>query len=280
VTPDRGAVPEDGEAEDAPESLGEFLRLLDLEELDTDLYRAHNPHHVAGRHRLFGGQVAAQALRAATLTVVDRLPHSLHGYFLRPGRSDLPTILRVDRDRDGRSVSARRVTAVQDGQAIFTLSASFTTGSEGPALSPTLPDGTPRPEEVAPVRLAEHGGMFELRPVAPAREKGLADVYWARATVSLPDDELLHACVLTYLSDLGVPQGDLGDQLRDLQAPSVDHAVWFHRHVRLDDWVLFTMRALATRAGRHLYTGSIFGVDGTLGATMFQECLLRPRPRP
>jgi acyl-CoA thioesterase-2 len=268
------------EREDGPETVGELLELLDLEVLDRDLFRAHNPSHTEGRLRLFGGQVAAQALRAATLTVGDdRLPHSLHGYFLRPGRTDLPTILRVDRDRDGRSLSARRVTALQDGQVIFTMSSSFEVGGAGPELDPGLPSGTPPPDDVveSPPGTA-HSDLFEIRPVSGRQHHGLADVYWCRARASLPDDPLIHACVLAYLSDMGVGQGELAPQLRELQSPSVDHAVWFHRDARLDEWVLFAMRPISAQAGRGLYTGSIHTADGRLAATMIQECLFRPLP--
>jgi len=266
--------------EEAPETVRELLDLLELEQLDTDLFRAHNPSHVEGRHRLFGGQVAAQALRAATLTVPDdRLPHSLHGYFLRPGRSDMPTIVRVDRDRDGRSISSRRVTAIQAGQVIFSMSASFQSDDRGPEFGPGLPADAPRPEEAGDTRIGPFQPLFEIRPVGEHdAAPGLNDTFWARAGVSLPGDPLVHACVLTYLSDMGVGRGELASALREHQSASVDHAIWFHRHVRLDDWVLFSMRPVSAQSGRLLYTGTFHGVDGTFAATMIQECLARPMP--
>lgn len=265
--------------EEPPSSLGEFLELLELEELDKLLYRAHNPERYSNRFRLFGGQVAAQALRAATLTVEDgRLPHSMHGYFLRPGRTDRPTIMRVERDRDGRSVSARRVTAIQDGEAIFTMSASFHNPGEGPVFHPGIPDGTPRPEDCDAIDAFGHPGMFELRPIGRRGRSGLGDSFWAKADVTLPDDPVVHACVLTFLSDMGIPEADIAGQLEEFQSPSVDHAVWFHRHIRMDDWVLFTMHMLSAGSGRGLYRGSLYSADGVLGATMVQEALFRPIP--
>src|SRR5258705_9019947 len=151
---------------------------------------------------LYGGQVAAQAFRAATFTVPEgRMPHSMHGYFLRAGRSDMPTVLRVDIDRDGRSFSARRVTALQDGEAIFTMSASFQVQAEGFEHQVPLPD-VPAPDDLPGLTGVQwgHHGMFDLRPVAPQDEERRMplDVYWVRSPQRLPDDPLLHACVLTY----------------------------------------------------------------------------------
>jgi acyl-CoA thioesterase-2 len=273
---------EDPEAREAgPESVGELLRLLDLELLDRDLYRAHNPVDPV-RRRLFGGQVAAQALRAATHSVSpDRLVHSLHGYFLRPGRTDMPTILHVDRDRDGRSLSARRVTAVQSGEVIFTLSVSFQVSEAGPEFQSRLAAEIPRPEDLGGqvFDLGRHHRLFEMRAVTELNSHGLPDVYWARSRSPLPEDPFVHACVLTYLSDMGVGEGELRPHVDLMQRPSVDHAVWFHRPCRMDDWVLFSMRPLSAQAGRCLYTGEFHSLGGELVATMVQECLLRPLPR-
>jgi acyl-CoA thioesterase-2 len=262
--------------ESTPETVGALLELLDLERLDRDLFRAHNLSYPR-RRRLFGGQVAAQALRAATMTVDDdRTPHSLHGYFLRPGRSDLPTILHVARDRDGRSVSARRVTAIQEGQVIFTLSSSFQARAEGPELNPSPDSQIPLPDEAgAPLKVEAHLGLFDIRPVTEAHQHGLPDIYWARSADPLPDDPLIHVCVLTYLSDMGVGEGELSARVAGMDKPSVDHAVWFHRPARLDEWTLFAMRPLSAQAGRGLYTGAFYTTSGTLIGTMIQECLFR-----
>ncbi|HEX9504895.1 MAG TPA: acyl-CoA thioesterase domain-containing protein, partial [Acidimicrobiia bacterium] len=269
----------DGSERPAPAAAHDLLDLLELETLDVDLFRAHSPSHTAGWGRLFGGQVAAQALRAAMLTVdADRFPHSLHGYFLRPGRSDMPTIVHVDRDRDGRSVSSRRVTATQTGHVIFSMSASFQVADSGPELQPAIPDGIPEPDDAGESQLIDIY-PFEIRPVSRQHPPlSLPDVYWARSAVPLPDDPLIHACMLTYLTDMGVGEGVLAPELFDTLQPSIDHAVWFHRPIRLDEWTLFAMRPLSAQGGRLLYTGVAHGGDGTLAATMIQECLVRPLP--
>jgi acyl-CoA thioesterase-2 len=268
--------------QERPETTGELVELLDLEVLDRDLYRAHSARHQPNRHRnhLFGGQVAAQALRAATLTVdEDRYPHSLHGYFLRAGRSDLPTILRVDRDRDGRTVSARRVTALQDGEVIFTLAVSLSVPGTGLEFEIPLPDDTPRPDDLPAAIVPGAHPAFEILPLGPTSELkgGLADHYWARPLEPLPDDALLHAGVLTYLSDMGVGEGSLAPEVSHLLKPSVDHAVWIHRPARMDDWVLVSFEPVSAQAGRLLYRGSFHTLEGSLIASIAQECLLRTR---
>jgi acyl-CoA thioesterase-2 len=270
--------------EERPESVPELLDLLELEKLDRNLFRGHNPRERSGRgFHLFGGQVAAQALRAASLTVPEgRLPHSMHGYFLRSGRSDIPTILQVDADRDGRAISARRVAAVQDGEVIFTLSASFEQVHEGPEFQPTeLPD-VPMPEDL-PEREAMgfgHQGMFDMRPISkfPAEGAwGLLDALWARTRDPLPDDPLVHACVLTYLSDIGSGLSELMHTSAH-GGPSLDHCMWYHRHIRVDEWVRFMMTPQSASHGHGLYSGALYSRDGVLGATIMQEHLLRPRP--
>lgn len=188
--------------------------------------------------------------------------------------------MRVDVDRDGRNVSARRVTAIQEGEVIFSLSASFQTAGDGPELDHGLPEGTPDPESITqlPPGFMGPGGPFEIRPVSESPGRGFGDTYWARTRLPMPDDPALHACVLSYLSDLGTGLGELRAQVQGMQNPSLDHAVWFHRHIRMDDWVLFDMRPLSAHGGRCLYTGALYGRDGTHGATIVQECLFRPIP--
>ncbi|MCW2621237.1 MAG: tesB, partial [Frankiales bacterium] len=187
-----------------------FLDVLDIEELDTDLYRSRLVFE--DRWPLYGGQVAAQALKAAGLTVTpDRLPHSLHGYFLRGGDAAKPTILRVERDRDGRSYSARRVIAIQGGEVIFNMSASFHVAEEGPDVTVAAAPSAPPPEG-----LPEHNMSrlysFEARE-APSDyvDSPHPTRIWARATIPLGDDHLTHACALTYLSDLSTGLGGLSD---------------------------------------------------------------------
>jgi acyl-CoA thioesterase-2 len=255
-----------------------LLDLLALEELDRDLYRS--TVLVRDRFPLYGGQVAAQALRAAGATVPEgRLPHSLHGYYLRSGDAGRPVIFRVDRDRDGGSFSARRVVAVQGGGVVFSMAVSFAAPGDGPDRSPqpvadvVPPDGLP----VHP--LIRVLGLTARRPPQPLSEEHHPTRFWARSRVALPDDPLLHACVLTYLSDYGTGLSVLADD--DVApGPSLDHAVWFHRPARADDWVLMDMAPGSVAAGRGYYTGSISTVDGTLAASFAQESLFRRGPNP
>ncbi|WP_234971542.1 acyl-CoA thioesterase [Jatrophihabitans endophyticus] len=265
----------------------DLLSLLDLERVDADLFRADCvfveqwDERIGAPASLYGGQVAAQALRAAGATVDrERVPHSLHGYFLRRGDARVPTVYKVERDRDGGSFSARRVAAVQNGEVVFTMSASF-----------QVPDGQPvdqverMPTVERPERLPETGlyrlvsttgrlpaAPFGDRPAYPTR-------FWARVTQPLPPDPLLHACALTYLSDIST--GVLPSPDRTL-APgaSVDHAVWFHTGVDMNDWVLTDYVPRITGHGRGWYTGSLFDPAGTLVASVAQEALFRAVARP
>jgi acyl-CoA thioesterase-2 len=263
--------------------VADLVTLLDLEELDRDLYRGRNADHGEPRWSLYGGQVAAQALRAASRTVPDdRVPHSLHGYVLRPGLPDHPVIYRVDRDRDGGSFSARHVRAVQHGEVIFSALASFKVPDPGPTYEQPPWRDVPPPEEVPP---SGWDALVETRDVT-TREyfgHGVTDSLWCRVPVPLPDDPVLHACVLTYLSDYGggfvlldVPDLPLG-------GPSIDHVIWFHEPVRADQWILVDLRPERASDARGTYLGTLRTVDGTLAAVFAQECLLRfPRgaPRP
>jgi acyl-CoA thioesterase II len=271
-----------GEAES--HDVAELLRVLDLEELDRDIFRAANPRSDARRPRLFGGQVAAQAARAASLTVPsDRTLHSLHGYFLRAGRADRPTILHVDRDRDGRSFSARHVAARQDGEVIMSVLASFHIDEEGREFqTPAMIDTVPPPEAVpAPEPPSLHHTIFDLRLLgrgAPIGAfTGSPHRFWARARGELPDDRLLHACVLTYLSDIGTGLAKLPDD-PPWSGPSLDHAVWFHRRARMDDWVFVELVPAAAAGARGFYTGTVHDRTGTLLATIAQEHVMRPHP--
>jgi acyl-CoA thioesterase-2 len=256
--------------------------VLDLEELDRDIFRGLNPAGDVKRPRLFGGQVAAQAARAASLTVPDdRSIHSLHGYFLRAGQADRPTILHVERDRDGRSFSARHVAARQDGKVIMSLLVSFHVDEEGPEYqSVGLPDGVPQPEDVAPpAGWFPHQSVLDLRITGTGRARGKwggpPHQFWARARGPLPDDRLLHSCVLTYLSDVGtgLEKVELDDPW---WGPSLDHAVWFHHPARLDDWVLVDLVPAAAAGARGFYTGTVHDRTGRLVATIAQEHVMRP----
>jgi acyl-CoA thioesterase-2 len=254
------------------------LDVLSLERIDRDLYRSTLlfPDPLP----LYGGQVAAQALLAAGGTVdPDRLPHSLHGYFLRNGDAAQPTIFRVDRDRDGRSFSARRVVAVQGGEVIFNMSASFQTPGAGPDHDMLEAVDTEWPEESAPLELTRLFSIEARVPRQPFPDAAWPSRFWARASVQLPEDRLLNACVLTYLSDISSGLSALADDVA-APGPSLDHAVWFHRAARLDEWVLMDMRPGTVGGGRGWYTGSISSVDGAHVASFVQETLFRPGPNP
>lgn len=255
----------------ATSDAGDVVSILALEQIEQDLYRAN--YVVREDRPLFGGQVAAQALAAAGATVPpQRLPHSLHGYFLRPGDSHRPTLFQVERDRDGRSVSARRVVAIQSGQVIFNMAASFQQPQAGLEAQVTV-----MPEVAPPLDLPPHTfprqPAFDVRVVATGPEEAPYPTrFWARCPVGLPPDDLLHACVLTYLSDASTGVVDhLGRDWRP--AASLDHALWLHRPVALDDWVLVDLVGHVLTGGRGLYTGAVFSVDGTLAATVTQEMI-------
>jgi acyl-CoA thioesterase-2 len=258
----------------------DLLALLQLEYLDRDLYRGRSDD-VYGA--LYGGQVAAQALLAAAATAgEDRVPHSLHSYFLRRGDAAAPVILRVDRDRDGRSYSARRVTAVQDGAVIFNLSASFHVPEDGPDEQVPSAPTVGAPEDARPSRLMmAHLSSFEMRlPPQPRADQVLPTRGWFRPTVELPDDPKVHFAALLYLSDTftGLWRLPIADGHGGLT--SLDHAVWFHRPFRFDDWVLMDMEAVSVAGGRGLYLGHFFDRAGRLLATMTQESLFRPGASP
>lgn len=253
--------------------------LLDLERVDRDLFRGRNANF-GPRRTLYGGQVAAQCLIAAAATVEDgRLPHSLHGYFLRAGRSDLPVILEVDRDRDGRSFSARHVNAVQEGEVIFSMVTSFHSESEQ-ADDDGVFDDAPRREVPEPAA-TPRGGYNPLLEVHEVTRtdflKGVfTDCVWVRSITPLPDDPLVHRAALTYVSDIGSGFGQKPPKLVGRGGPSIDHSMWFQEPIRADDWVLVDLRPVKARSARGCYEGSLRGPDGALGATLYQEHLLLP----
>jgi acyl-CoA thioesterase-2 len=253
--------------------------LLDLEVLDTNLYRGQNERGARERFSLYGGQVAAQALRAAGLTVApERMPHSLHGYFLRRGRVDRPVIYHVDRDRDGGSFSARHVRAVQDGDVIFSMLASFHEHEDAVAFDAVATRGG-TPPEMLPVRPSPL--LVEAREVTPTRiadgQVRHSDLLWVRAVTPLPDDPMVHACALTYVSDLGSGFGQVRVAGLPAGGPSIDHSLWFHEPIRADEWMLLELWPLKAASARGVYGGSLRAEDGRLGVVITQEMLLRER---
>lgn len=284
-----------------PQSLDELVALLDLEMLEDGLYRGRQPN--TSLQRVFGGQVAGQALAASNGTVeAERLVHSLHAYFLRPGDPNVPILYDVERTRDGRSFSTRRVVARQHDRPIFYMSASYQAPEEGlehqdpmpaappPADCPELGDvlstltGRPRDEwdrEWAALDVRYAGDSREGGALRDPEHPALARV-WLRAAGTLPDDPRLHAAVLAYASDLTllgasvVPHGIyIGDPR--LVPASLDHAMWFHRPFRVDEWLLYDQVSPSASGGRGFATGRLFAADGRLVASVVQEGMVRLR---
>jgi acyl-CoA thioesterase II len=280
-----------------------LVSILDLEQLEVNLFRGQSPKD--RWQRVFGGQVIGQALVAACRTVEGRGPHSLHAYFVLPGDPKAPIIYEVERTRDGRSFSTRRVKAIQHGAAIFSLSASFHTAEEGEEHQFAMPD-VPMPEDLKPeaeVRAELRPDMpedmksyfarerpIEIRPVELERYTGASQRegkfhVWMRATRALPDDPVIHQCVLAYASDMtlldaaNLPHGrSFFDQ--SVQAASLDHAMWFHRPFRADDWLLYAHDSPSGQGSRGFTRGSIYTRQGALVASVSQEGLLRTRRKP
>ncbi|HYC01041.1 MAG TPA: acyl-CoA thioesterase II [Candidatus Limnocylindrales bacterium] len=278
--------------------LDEVVSLLDVEELEVNIFRGYSPEE--DRPRVFGGQVAAQSLMSAARTVpADRRVHSLHSYFLRPGDMHAPILFLVDRIRDGKSFTTRRVVAVQHGEAIFNMAASFQVAEQGVEHSlemPAAPDPESLPTQAQ--RLAAFDRKLPRRAIEPRAidmrwcdppgwkpnkgEEGRAMV-WMRADGRLPADSLLHTCVLVYASDYtltetvmrphGVHWSDHG-----VMAASLDHAMWFHRDFAVDDWWLYVEDSPAASGARGLARGVIFDRAGRLCCSVAQEVLLRVPP--
>ena len=287
----------------ATTAVQDLLHLLDLERLDVDLFRGSSPQ--VGWQRVFGGQVIGQALVAAVRTVEGRPPHSMHAYFLLPGDPKVPIIYDVDRIRDGKSFTTRRVTARQHGHPIFSMLVSFHT--DEPSLEhqakmldvpppESLPSETEIREKILPTmpdpvrRYYERERPIELRPVE--FERYLGKKYpdgrfnlWMRTTGRLPDDPAIHQCVLAYASDMGlldtalVPHGRTLFE-KEFMAASLDHALWLHRPFRADEWLLYAQDSPNLHGSRGFGRGLIFTRDGTLVASVAQEGLVRQRRAP
>jgi acyl-CoA thioesterase-2 len=281
-------------------SLDRLLELLDLEQIEVNIFRGVSPEERV--QRVFGGQVAGQALVAAGRTVpADRAVHSLHAYFIRPGDPSVPLVYTVDRVRDGRSFTTRRVSAIQHGKVIFTLSASFQIPEPGPEHADPMPDA-PRPEDVEPNRdrlIRYFGGPeqtpreflenpIDLRSVGPLSMEANRDpslrttrnMVWLRVNGDLPDDPLLHVCLMTYASDMTLLDPVLlghGLSWTDghTTGASLDHAMWFHRPFRADQWLLYAQESPIAFGARGLARGEVFTAEGDLVVSVVQEGLIR-----
>jgi acyl-CoA thioesterase-2 len=274
----------------ARDPLAGLLRRLDLEPLDRDLYLGGTG---GGQGRLFGGLVAAQSVVAAGRTVAEGALHSLHAYFLRPGRHRVPIRFVVDRIRDGRTFTTRRVVAHQGGEAIFNLAASFARPESGISHQDAMPDA-PAPdglEDWEDVRARTLGSPAQRRPDGPV-EIRVCDPddpdpavkqtpykrIWMRPRGPLPEDPLVHAAVLVYASDrtlLSTAARPHGLSWGRRRAASLDHAVWIHRPLRFDDWLLYVSESPVAFAARGLVLGAIYQRDGVRAASVAQEGLIR-----
>jgi acyl-CoA thioesterase II len=285
-----------------PSAIETLLTTLDLEALEVNLFRGRSPQ--VTWQRVFGGQVIGQALVAAcrTVDVAERPPHSLHAYFLLGGDPKVPIVYDVDRIRDGKSFTTRRVVAIQHGQPIFSMAVSFHRDEPGLSHQAQMPD-VPKPEDLPseaeirervmplmpdPVRrYYERERPIELRPVEYSRYLGKPVTdgrfnIWIRTTGKLPDEPAIHQCVLAYASDMTLLDTALiphGRSVFDktIMAASLDHALWFHRPFRADDWLLYAQDSPNLSGSRGFSRGLIFARDGTLVASVVQEGLLRER---
>ncbi|MEU5878814.1 acyl-CoA thioesterase domain-containing protein [Spirillospora sp. NPDC047279] len=250
--------------------------MLDLQRIDGDLFEARWAD--MRRERLFGGQVAAQSLRAAGLTVDGGRPvHSLHCYFIRPGRTSEPLRFDVRRTRDGRTFSTRHVTASQEGKPIFEAIASFHDPEPGVEWQPDPPAGMPPADGLAPLETPWLPPEVDIRPVRPPGDFPIGHPFWVRVPEPPGADAAVHACALTYLSDYGAVNAARppDDATRYGMRLSLDHTLWFHRPPRVGGWLLYTMGPAGNGGGRGLAHGAFHTPDGTLVASVAQEALLR-----
>jgi acyl-CoA thioesterase-2 len=281
------------------DAVPELVRLLDLERIEVNLFRGISPDD--GMKRVFGGQVIAQALVAAYRTVENRVCHSLHAYFIRPGDPTVPILYEVDRARDGKSFTTRRVVAIQHGEQIFNMTASFQVVESGLEHQFEMPN-VPPPEELPDMlevlrpmvdrlpervkRFVEKPRPFEFRMVqplpdliAPSKHPPARQV-WLRLPDRIPDDESLHRRLLAYVSDYYLldtavlPHGMSFLSAKAVMA-SIDHAMWFHRPLRVDEWLLYALDSPSSSGARGFGRGSVFSRDGRLVASTAQEGLIR-----
>lgn len=284
----------------AQASVDELIDVLDLDEsaarTTEDIFTGRS--HSMPTGRIYGGQVLGQSLLAAERTLsAGRAAHSMHGYFLRPGDSTQGVTISVDRIHDGRSFSTRRAQAYQNGVPIFSMIASFQDEAPGLEHAAPMPEGVPPPEDLAPdVQLmgGAHPGavrMLAERPVdirhvedpiylPGERARSAQQAVWMRLRAPLPDDQTLHRAALAYLSDMTIQESILRAHgvhwsTPGLRVASLDHAMWWHRPARVDEWMLFVQESPTARGGRGLATGRIYTREGVLAASVTQEIMIR-----
>lgn len=282
-------------------NIEELIPILDLEQIEENIFRGES--HFMGSPRVFGGQVLAQTLRAAQLTVPDdRHIHSLHGYFILPGDLTKPIVFMVDRIRDGRSFTTRRVVAVQNGKAIFNMAASFQIEEGGYDHQVRMPD-VPSPDQLMNnVQLVEKykdylpAGIkaflsqprpIEFRPVEPEKSFGHVSGepsrhVWMKANGAIGEDNNLHKMLLAYASDYNLLSTALQphrDKITGLVMASLDHAMWFHRNFKMNEWLLYSLDSPSASNSRGFTRGSIYNQEGVLVASVVQEGLMRIRTK-
>ena len=286
-----------------PATAADLVARLDLETIEVDIFRGQSPQN--SWRRVFGGQVIAQALVAASRTVEGRAPHSLHGYFILPGDPLVPIVFEVDRIRDGKSFTTRRVNAIQHGKAIFSLSASFQVDELGldhwfPAPEAPDPDSLPDPLDLAQrageqarqraLGFIERIRPIEIRPIDLSRyapgaggaPRAATQSVWIRIAGRLPDDPAIHRAALAFLSDMTLLETALGAHGFSVSDPqfqvaSLDHALWFHRPCRVDEWLLYAQDSPNAVGSRGLTRGLLYSRAGMLIASVAQEGLIRRR---
>jgi len=294
-------LPNDSPGESSP--IGRLIQLLDLESIEVNIFRGTSPEDCS--QRVFGGQVLGQALVAASRTAKARICHSLHAYFLVPGDPKVPILYEVDRSRDGASFSSRRVVAIQHGRQIFHMSASFQVEQAGlehqidppavPAPDSLLSEDAFRRRFAHLIPPGARTHFFRERPIEMRPVDG-EDIFradprpphqaiWMRATEALPAELALHQCVLAYASDMTLLETSLlphGIWWFDdrLQIASIDHAMWFHRRFRADEWLLYVQDSPSASGARGFSRGLVYAADGTLVASVAQEGLIRLREAP
>jgi acyl-CoA thioesterase-2 len=282
-------------------SLIDLIDILDLETIEVNMFRGRSPK--TRWQRVFGGQVIGQAMVASCRTVEGRMPHSLHCYFILPGDPQIPIVYEVERLRDGKSYSTRRVTAIQHGHAIFSMMVSFHAEEEDSFNHQDPMPDVPPPDKLTAEELSKHPIIekmpdfirryyesdrpIELRPVEFQRYAGEKIPegrinFWIRTAAKLPDDPALHMCALAYASDFSLLDSIMARYGRTLfdgqaMAASLDHAMWFHRPFRADEWLLYSQDSPSAQNGRGLARGLIFKPDGTQVATVAQEGSVRER---
>lgn len=277
--------------------ISKIVDYVTLERIEDNIFRGESRD--LGTPQVYGGQVLGQAIQAAQRTVEGRPVHSVHCYFLRRGDFNAPIIYEVDRSRDGSSFTARRVVAIQHGRPIFTMSASFQAQEEGfdhgsTIAMPPLPGDDDRHELPMPIlglrNMRRPHGEFQVYQVAEQdKTDPMSFQWWVKTRHALPDNQDIHRSVLAYISDFGLlnaslmPHGisvqDWSKATPDIIFASIDHAIWFHRPFRVDDWLLYYIRPISSSSARGLSIGSLYDTNGTLVATTMQEGLARQRTR-